>query len=448
MPEETYRILVADDDPPILELLGEYLATRGHQVKLVPNGELALDALNNDHFDVLVTDLKMPGTDGLALLRHVREQSLPVATIMMTGYGTIESAISAMKSGAHNYLLKPFRLREVHNSVNQAVQEHRREQSSLRLQHLGEFQEAIHNVRHIGDLDGLYSQTAQMISQELEAKGCLFAFYEPVENRWVEYHRSGDPAAFKGVDIDSVAQMAQQNTQPLRDSQCWFGEGEHLLVSTIRAPLSNGPAQNIGFMAVAGMQSTLPNPDRILHVYAGLLGQCIANQLLLAKAESTAADINRADTRWAQALEEPLLECAKKLDIEPEKAKAAAWAIRLRANEDHSLRDLVEGGNFDVVTIGGGGLPMSVLSILNPILECLDEREDGFGSPHGLAKTERQPAARLAAALSHWTWLTTTRTYAGLLSIADASEVMQRDALRRFGEDEVNVILDLLGEEV
>ena len=153
------------------------------------------------------------------------------------------------------------------------------------------------------------------------------------------------------------------------------------------------------------------------------------------------------NTRWAQSLEEPLLECAKKLNIEPEKAKAAAWAIRLRANEDHSLRDLVEGSNFDVVTIGGGGLPMSVLNILNPILECLDEREDGFGSPHGLAKTERQPAARLATALSHWTWLTTTRTYAERLSPADASESMQREAVQRFGEEEVNVILDLLGEE-
>ena len=117
MPEETYRILVADDDPPILELLGEYLATRGHQVKLVPTGELAIDALQHNSFDVLVTDMKMPGTDGLGLLKHVRENNLPVATIMMTGYGTIESAITAMKSGAQNYLLKPFRLREVHNSI-------------------------------------------------------------------------------------------------------------------------------------------------------------------------------------------------------------------------------------------------------------------------------------------------------------------------------------------
>ena len=447
MPEETYRILVADDDPPILELLGEYLATRGHQVKLVPNGELALDALNNEHFDVLVTDLKMPGTDGLELLRHVREQSLPVATIMMTGYGTIESAISAMKSGAHNYLLKPFRLREVHNSVAQAVQEHRKEQASLRLQHLGELQHAIQNVRHIGDLEGLYVQTAQSLTNELEAKGALIAFYEPTERRWVEYHRAGNPAAFKGVDIDSVAQIAQQNIQPLRNPQCWFGEGEHLLVTTIRAPLAKGPAQTIGLIAVAGMQSTLPNPDRILHVYAGLLGQCIANQLLLAKTTPDMDDSRNTDTQWAQTLEEPLLECAKQLDIEPEKAKAAAWAIRLRANEDHSLRDLVEGGNFDVVTMGGGGLPMSVLGILNPILECLDEREDGFGSPHGLAKTERHPAARLAAALSHWTWLTTTRTYAARLPTGHAAEAMQREALHRFGEEEVNVILDLLGEE-
>jgi CheY-like chemotaxis protein len=65
--KDTYRILVADDDPPILELLGEYLATRGHDVHLVSDGEMALNALQADDFDLLLTDLKMPGQDGLSL---------------------------------------------------------------------------------------------------------------------------------------------------------------------------------------------------------------------------------------------------------------------------------------------------------------------------------------------------------------------------------------------
>ena len=251
MKDRTYRILVADDDPPILELLGEYLATRGHDVTLVPNGERALEVLDTEEIDVLVTDLKMPGTDGLSLLKHVRENNLPVATIMMTGYGTIESAISALKSGAHNYLLKPFRLREVHNSVSTAVDARKREQTTLRLENLLEIQSKALSVKDPEHLEELYALIAERSREELKAKAVSLAFFEPLSQRWVEYQRSGEASAFKGIDFDSLADFVQRGQQPLRTPDCWFGDPNHLLVAPIAIQLSPGPGRTLGLLAAA-----------------------------------------------------------------------------------------------------------------------------------------------------------------------------------------------------
>jgi CheY-like chemotaxis protein len=408
-----------------------------------------LDALKHGTFDVLLTDMKMPHTDGLALLRHIRENNLPVATIMMTGYGTIESAISAMKNGAHNYLLKPFRLREVHNSILQAVDTQRQEQSSLNLQFLGELQDAVQRVKGLGDLEALYRLLTQRTMEELRALGGLLAFYEPAEQRWVEYHRAGDPSAFSGLDLDSLAEFAQGGTQPNRDSRCWFEKEEHLLVVPIRAAVEPGPPHTIGLLAVAGMGCALPNPAAVLQAYAHLLGQCIANQLLLDR-QTTASVGNSValNNTWIKSLEADLLLSAKALPLSEDEAKAAAWALRLRAMESFRLRDLVDGGELDVVTMGGGGLPMSVLTALTPLLQALDEREDGHGSPVGLSGKEVPASARFARAFAHLMWLRKTRAYAPRLSGKEAALALSSEALKGLGGEEVNALLEHLdGQE-
>jgi len=102
------RILLADDEKSIRLTLSDDLETAGHQVSAVGDGKEASELLDQDSFDVLVTDIKMPGLTGIELLEKAKQKSPDIEVILITGFGTIESAVEAMKLGAYDYILKPF----------------------------------------------------------------------------------------------------------------------------------------------------------------------------------------------------------------------------------------------------------------------------------------------------------------------------------------------------
>jgi DNA-binding NtrC family response regulator len=107
------RVLVVDDEPKLGRLVQEMLELDGHSVVRATGGAAALSALAGAPFDVVVTDLRMPEVDGLAVLRAARARHAPPAVILVTAYGTAESAVEAMKSGAADYVTKPFSMDEL-----------------------------------------------------------------------------------------------------------------------------------------------------------------------------------------------------------------------------------------------------------------------------------------------------------------------------------------------
>ncbi len=102
------RILVADDEPGLREFLSDALALDDHEVVTAADGKAAAKLLDERAFDLVLTDLKMPGMDGMALLRKVRAEQPEVEVIVMTAHGTVDNAVEAMKLGAFEYLQKPI----------------------------------------------------------------------------------------------------------------------------------------------------------------------------------------------------------------------------------------------------------------------------------------------------------------------------------------------------
>jgi len=102
------RILVVDDEAGIREFLSDTLEAHGHAVEQAADGRIAAKLLDERGFDVVLTDLKMPGLDGMALLRKVREEQPEVEVIVLTAHGTVGNAVEAMKLGAFEYLSKPI----------------------------------------------------------------------------------------------------------------------------------------------------------------------------------------------------------------------------------------------------------------------------------------------------------------------------------------------------
>ena len=102
------KILIVDDELVMRESLAAWLQRDGHHVRTAESGEEALAKIEKTRFDILIMDIKMDGMSGLEVLRHVQENDPDVAVVMITAYGSISTAIEAMKNGAFDYLLKPF----------------------------------------------------------------------------------------------------------------------------------------------------------------------------------------------------------------------------------------------------------------------------------------------------------------------------------------------------
>lgn len=101
------RILVVDDEEGIRSFLAEALETEGHEVTRAENGDAAWDALSRSAYALLITDLKMPGMDGMTLLRKVKAAQPETEVVVLTAFGSIETAVEAMQAGAFDYLQKP-----------------------------------------------------------------------------------------------------------------------------------------------------------------------------------------------------------------------------------------------------------------------------------------------------------------------------------------------------
>jgi two-component system, NtrC family, response regulator AtoC len=114
-------VLVVDDEPRIRRLVEMALGDRGYRVLTAPSAEEAGELLGRETVDAVVTDLQLPGRSGLDLLADTRRRHPGVPVILITAFGTVESAVEAIKSGAFDYVLKPFRMEELESLVERAL---------------------------------------------------------------------------------------------------------------------------------------------------------------------------------------------------------------------------------------------------------------------------------------------------------------------------------------
>jgi two-component system NtrC family response regulator len=123
--EDSFSILVVDDEPPQLELIGGFLKKQGFEVTLAESGETALQIFRRESFDLVLTDQRMPNLSGLDLLKAVRTVNPETPVIVVTAYGSIETAVSAIKAGATDYLTKPLNLDELLHRIEKVREHHR-----------------------------------------------------------------------------------------------------------------------------------------------------------------------------------------------------------------------------------------------------------------------------------------------------------------------------------
>jgi len=127
------KVMVVDDERDFTEMLARSLTEVGEKVYSAFSGQECLDLLNKEpSLDVVILDIKMPGLDGMETLRRIKTEHPLVEVIMLTGHGTIESAVAGMKIGAFDYLLKPADFKELVEKLGRAAK--RKEEHEARIQ--------------------------------------------------------------------------------------------------------------------------------------------------------------------------------------------------------------------------------------------------------------------------------------------------------------------------
>ena len=119
------RVLVVDDDSGMRVMLADHLASMALSVSSARSGDDALELFHSQAFDIVITDLVMPGVDGMAVLQAARESNPGTHVVVMTGYSSLKTAIDSVRSGAFDYLTKPFELVQIDIIVNRILENRR-----------------------------------------------------------------------------------------------------------------------------------------------------------------------------------------------------------------------------------------------------------------------------------------------------------------------------------
>ncbi len=197
------RIFVVDDDRIILDSLGEFLRLEGYEVDGAVNVPDTLEALSRTPYNVVITDVNMPESDGFELLRIIRQRYPDVVVIMITGYGTIESAVEAIKMGAYDYLTKPIIDDEIRLVVGRALNQ----QALVR---------EVHTLRQQLDerygLDSVVGHDYKMLK--------IFDLIEAVANSKVTVLIQGESGTGKSLVARVVHQRSERRDKPFIEVSC------------------------------------------------------------------------------------------------------------------------------------------------------------------------------------------------------------------------------------
>ena len=213
MNKHSAHLLVVDDDPVTVNLLKEVLTKEGYEVATALSGEEAITQGKNDLFDIVITDMRMGDTDGLEVLRSFKKFAPETTVIMITAFGSIETAIEAIREGAFDYISKPFKLDEIKFTIRRAFEQRRllQENRFYRQELLSKYQ--FKNV--IGRTPQMF-QVYKTIAKIADTKSTVLVYGErgtgkELIARSIHYNSSRNDRPFIPVDCASLVESLMES---------------------------------------------------------------------------------------------------------------------------------------------------------------------------------------------------------------------------------------------
>ncbi|MBA3459162.1 MAG: response regulator [Deltaproteobacteria bacterium] len=492
-PTESARILVVDDERVIREILAEFLALEGFSVHTVEDGEKALTELRLRPYDLLITDLKMPKLSGLQLLEKIEQERLGVLTVLMTGFGTVETAIEAMKKGAYDYLLKPFKVEEVIHVVERALYRQRLQAENIRLREaltIYKVSEALalsHDIEHILDV------VLRAALDEVKADVATLHLRDPRTGHYEERVKVvassdgpaiGLPSPAFGVLMEQFAQGVPILAHGGKASR-FFTETQAVaeLSSFVAVPLQVR-AHMVGVLNVFSFTQGKKFDEghrKMLAVLASRAASSIDNARLYGELRSTNDDLVRANLSledmfqqtvagFAQALEESDLYTRGHSERVAVYSEIIGRGLTL---PDAEVRRIVQAGvmhdvgkigvRYDMLNKPGKLTPEEVavfrehpakgkrilepVPCLHPLIDgcwCHHEWYDGGGYPRGLAGDQIPLVGRVVAIADAYDAMTSDRAYRRALPHEVAIGEIERCAGTQFDPELAEAFVKLI----
>lgn len=202
-------ILIVDDEKNIRMTLEKSLSSTGYEVETAINGENGLQKLEENEYPVILLDMKLPGINGIEVLRKINENNINTRVIMVTGYGNVETAVEAMKMGAVDYLRKPFKPEEIKDLVKEVFKryelENRQNEAETFSEYLNMAKAEINNHNYDSAID-LLKKAASIDPEKPDPFNLLGIIYEM---------RNNQPEAMKmyrtALSLDPTYRPANEN---------------------------------------------------------------------------------------------------------------------------------------------------------------------------------------------------------------------------------------------
>jgi response regulator RpfG family c-di-GMP phosphodiesterase len=453
-------ILIVDDEPRIRELMLEILESDGYRVAACESGPRALERLRRETFQLLLTDLMMPGMDGLTLIRKTRALDPTIATVILTGHASTDSAVGALRSGVDDYLVKPFEVAELRRVIRGTLEKHRERLASEELlAMLGAARpadEATATTLHdrirraqseLQDAEKKLDRSTRELDvlREITRSG---AFGYDLDG-WLE--RSLE-AICRGLDV-AHGRIFLEDQGKLRVRVRFGAESASSAHEFVSVPLRSGD-KSIGLLHLAGRQGHAGFSSGLAEALAAMAGgiaAAIENHRLVKCVRETQLQATFALVQGMEAKDPYLrghsdrvtrysLDTARALGLPAESQAVLRYAGQLHDVGKIGVPEAIlhkagklEPQEFDVlkthVEIGAEIVKhLDFLGEARPVIRHHHERWDGKGYPSGLAGGEIPFLATIVSVADSFDAMTSDRRYRRALTREQAIAELERGA--------------------
>lgn len=442
--EEAPRVLVVDDEKVIREILADFLSMEGFFVRTAKDGSEALVELSRHHYDLVLSDLKMPNMGGLELLQAVTKHAPNVVTVIMTGFGTVETAIDAMKRGAYDYILKPFKVEEVVHTIRRGLEKRKLQAENLRLREALSLYKVSEAIAGSLSLDQVMGTVTDSAIHEVDADQVVVLLDDGAGNffeRACELHPDFRPRSGVGTLNSAALDEYFAEDQPLRVhgakiNDFLSGVPDDLTPHSFIATPLRMRASNIGFLGVVSYTRGKKFDEgqrKMLRMVGNRAAAAIENAKLYEDLKATfqqtikglASAIDKMD-RYTAGHSERVAAYAQilaiKLGLPEEEVEIVRQAALMHdigkigcvmnlnkpgklSQEEYEIFQKHPGYGRDILE------PITFLHPLLPGVHLHHERWDGRGYPLGLSAQDIPLIARIISVADTYDAMTSDRAY-------------------------------------